>query len=113
MNLTQPIDPNLMKNHFEIGDANAPFEQGTCYQRDMKPFDPEIYKQDGQNELYGRDRKSNWDFGDFDNEWRSEAQNQYSIVNLASKRSLFLQKLTTRIKANRLITLKRERISRW
>jgi hypothetical protein len=76
VNLTQPIDPNLMKNHFEIGDHTSPFEQGSCYQRDMKKFEPEIYKNAQVNENNGRDRKSNWDFGGFDNEWQSEAQTQ-------------------------------------
>ena len=72
----QAIDPNLMKNHFEIGDRLAPSEQGSCYHRDMQKFGPDIYKQAIINENAGRDKKSNWDFGNMDNNWQSEARNK-------------------------------------
>jgi hypothetical protein len=72
----QPIDPNLMKNHFEIGDKQAPFEQGSSYNRDMKKFDADIYKQTTVNADAGRDKKSNWNFGSQENDWHTEAKIQ-------------------------------------
>ena len=76
INATQSIDPNLMKNHFELGDHSAAFEKGTCYARDMKAHPLDAYKQAAQNDFTGRDKKSNWDFGGMDNNWMSEAKQQ-------------------------------------
>ena len=73
MTVTQAIDPNLMKNHFEIGDKEAPFEQGSNYMRDMKKFDPDVYRNAGVNKDSGKDKQTNWNFGEFDNNWQSEA----------------------------------------
>ncbi len=65
-----------MKNHFEIGDKHSPFEQGSSYHRDMKKFDPEIYRQATVNAEAGRDKKSNWNFGSQENDWHTEAKIQ-------------------------------------
>lgn len=81
VNLTQAIDPNLMKNHFTIGEPDAGFEQGSVYMRDMKKFDSDVYRQAAVNSMTGRDKQSNWDFGGFDNNWQSEAQTQYARLD--------------------------------
>ena len=72
----ESIDPNLMKNHFEIGDGKAPFENNSCYTRDMRKHPLSAYAQGGNNEYNGRDKRSNWDFGGMDNNWQSEFKSQ-------------------------------------
>jgi hypothetical protein len=65
-----------MKNHFEIGDSGAPFEKGSCYTRDMQKFDSEIYRRGASQINQGRDKRSNWNFGEYGDVWATEAKSR-------------------------------------
>ena len=70
------IDPNLYRSHFEIGDPEGGTEKGTSYQRAMRPHPIEAYTAGAQAAPSGKDKKSNWNFGELANNWVSEKQSQ-------------------------------------